>query len=163
MKPGTAVMPWASMVCMPEAFGAPAPTETIFPPRATMEPFSITLPLPTMMRTLVIARFCAARCVAPAMLAKKASATKTRSLFIGSSPRFRISVIDRLDDDNYADMGRFLTLEGFDFLVRAGQRVRGADRTRIATGGLPRYRRREGVFRDRPCRGVPAHRESAWR
>ena len=58
MYPGTAVMPAPLMTGMPCGFDedtAPGPTDAIFPPRTMIVPFSITEPVPTTMRTLVIA------------------------------------------------------------------------------------------------------------
>ena len=59
MKPGMAVMPFASMVLPAAAEGAPACTETIFPARTTIDPRSIAAPLAIMMRALVMVRSCA--------------------------------------------------------------------------------------------------------
>ena len=63
MKPGIALMPLASMVRSPCVGAAPAVTETILPPRTMMVPDSITWPLPTMIRALVMATSCAAATV----------------------------------------------------------------------------------------------------
>ncbi len=59
MKPGIADMPFASIVWPLFAAGAPAATDTILPPRTTIEPLSITVPLPTTMWAFVIVRSCA--------------------------------------------------------------------------------------------------------
>ena len=59
MKPGIALMPLASMMRSPCVGAAPAVTETILPPRTMIVPESITWPLPTMIRALVIATSCA--------------------------------------------------------------------------------------------------------
>ena len=60
MNPGMALMPLASMTCPAVAAGAPDDTDAIFPPRTTIDPRSITVPFPTMMRTLVRVRSWAA-------------------------------------------------------------------------------------------------------
>ena len=60
MKPGMALMPRASIVWPLAADGAPAAAETILPARTTIEPRSITVPLPTTIRAFVIVRSCAA-------------------------------------------------------------------------------------------------------
>ena len=59
MKPAIADMPLASIVWPLFADGAPAATDTILPPRTTIEPLSITVPLPTTMRAFVMVRSCA--------------------------------------------------------------------------------------------------------
>src|SRR5207253_2616162 len=68
MNPGIAVMPLASIVRPLAADGAPAVTDTIFPPRTTIDPRSITVPLATMIRALVIVRSCADARVSAAVL-----------------------------------------------------------------------------------------------
>src|SRR5438093_4851511 len=65
MKPGIALMPLASSTWPAGADGAPAATDTIFPPRTTIDPRSITVPLETMIRALVIVRSCADAGVSP--------------------------------------------------------------------------------------------------
>ena len=60
MKPGMALMPFASMIVSPWVGAAPAVTEAILPPRTMIVPESITWPLPTMMRAFVMATSCAA-------------------------------------------------------------------------------------------------------
>ena len=60
MKPAIALMPPASMTWPLVLAGAPAATDTILPPRTTIEPRSITVPLPTTMCAFVIVRSCAA-------------------------------------------------------------------------------------------------------
>jgi hypothetical protein len=60
MKPGMALMPFASMVRSPAVGAAPAVTETILPPRTMIVPDSMTWPLPTITRALVMATSCAA-------------------------------------------------------------------------------------------------------
>ena len=59
MNPGIADMPFASIVWPLFDDGAPAATDTILPPRTTIEPRSITVPLPTTMCAFVIVRSCA--------------------------------------------------------------------------------------------------------
>ena len=59
MKPGIAVMPFASITLPLVADGAPAATDTIFPPRTTIDPRSITAALGPMMRALVMVTSCA--------------------------------------------------------------------------------------------------------
>jgi hypothetical protein len=54
MKPGIAVMPFASIVLRPWV-AAPADTDTILPARTITVPELITLPLPATMRAFVIA------------------------------------------------------------------------------------------------------------
>ena len=49
MKPAIALMPLASMTWPLVLAGAPAATDTILPPRTTIEPRSMTVPLPTTM------------------------------------------------------------------------------------------------------------------
>src|SRR6185437_3300266 len=56
-----ALMPLASITFPAVAAGLPAAAETIFPPRITMDPLSITVPLPTMMRAFLMVRSCAKR------------------------------------------------------------------------------------------------------
>ena len=55
MNPGMAVMPLPSITRSPCVFAAPAETDAIFPPRTMIVPDSITGPVPTITRTLVIA------------------------------------------------------------------------------------------------------------
>ena len=55
-----AVMPFASMARSPCVGAVPAVTETILPPRTMIVPDSITCPLPTITRALVMATSCAA-------------------------------------------------------------------------------------------------------
>src|SRR6185436_7997684 len=60
MNPAITVIPRASMVWVPAcAAAAPAATDAIRPARTTSDPRSITWPLPTMMRALVMTRSCA--------------------------------------------------------------------------------------------------------
>src|SRR6185437_14027495 len=66
MYPGTAVMPAPLITVRPCVVTCPGLTEAIFPPRITIVPFSITEPLPTTMRTLVIAASWAAATAADA-------------------------------------------------------------------------------------------------
>ena len=56
MKPGIALIPFASMTLPLVDDGAPAATDTILPSRTTIEPRSITVALGPMMRALVIVR-----------------------------------------------------------------------------------------------------------
>ena len=90
MKPGIALMPFASIVrrpCVgppsPDGFGeagaGPAVTETIFPPLTMMVPDSMTWPEPTMTRALVIATSCA-DAIAGRMM--KTAMARENSLFI---------------------------------------------------------------------------------
>jgi hypothetical protein len=60
MKPGIALMPFASIVFNPDVFAAPRVTDAIFPPRTMIVAESTTVPLPTITRAFVIARSCAA-------------------------------------------------------------------------------------------------------
>ena len=60
MKPAIALMPFASMTWPLVRGGAPAVTDSILPPRTTIEPRSMTVPLPTTMWAFVIVRSCAA-------------------------------------------------------------------------------------------------------
>src|SRR6188768_830792 len=60
MQPGIALSPFTSMTRPAVDAGAPADADTIFPPRTTIEPRSMTVPLPTTMRALVMVRSCAA-------------------------------------------------------------------------------------------------------
>ena len=84
MKPGIALMPFASMTFSPCAGAAPAVTETILPPRTTIVPESITWPLPTMMRAFVMATSCAAATIGASDTATTRLA-RTSILFIESS------------------------------------------------------------------------------
>src|SRR5678815_2665812 len=59
MKPGIAVMPFASITFPLVVAGAPAAADTILPPRTTMDPRSMTVPLATTIRALVIVASCA--------------------------------------------------------------------------------------------------------
>ena len=56
MKPGMALMPFASIVLSPCVLPPPAETEAIFPPRTITVPELITVPFPTITRALVMAR-----------------------------------------------------------------------------------------------------------
>ena len=95
MKPGIAVMPRASIVRAPAALAAPAaPTEAIRPLRTTIEPCSITWPLPTMMRTLVMTRSCADRSAEAATVARQVKTT-SRSVWSSLFSRPRIVRIVR--------------------------------------------------------------------
>ena len=61
IKPAITVMPAALIRLAPLGMAAaPSATDAIRPSLTMIEPFSITWPLPTMMRALVIARSCAA-------------------------------------------------------------------------------------------------------
>ena len=60
MKPAIALMPFASMTWPAVRAGAPAVTDSILPPRTTIEPRSMTVPLPTTMWAFVIVRSWAA-------------------------------------------------------------------------------------------------------
>src|SRR5687768_3374481 len=81
MKPGMALMPLASIVRRPCVGTAPAPTETILPPRTMIVPDSITWPLPTITRALVMATSCAVASVG-AINPVPARHADTNSLFI---------------------------------------------------------------------------------
>ena len=81
MKPAIALMPLASMTWPLVLAGAPAATETMRPPRTTIEPLSMTVPLPTTMWALVIVRsWAAAGAVAP--IAKPQASSAETSLFM---------------------------------------------------------------------------------
>jgi hypothetical protein len=70
-----ALMLFASMVFRPCVLAAPADTDAIFPPRITIVPDGITIPPPVTIRTLIIARSCAA-----AVLANVTATTTTSSI-----------------------------------------------------------------------------------
>src|SRR5437588_583925 len=60
MKPGMAVIPLASTILtFPPPVTPPAATETIFPPRTTIDPRSMTPALGVMIRAFVTIRSCA--------------------------------------------------------------------------------------------------------
>src|SRR5215213_6512585 len=59
MNPGIAVMPVASIVRSPGGAPVPAATDSISPLRTTIVPRSMTVPVLTTMRALVIATSCA--------------------------------------------------------------------------------------------------------
>ena len=59
MNPGIAVMPRRSIAASPAASAVPDTTDAMRPPRITIEPRSITLPLPTTIRAFVMTRSCA--------------------------------------------------------------------------------------------------------
>ena len=60
MNPGIALMPLrVDRLAALRATAPPAATDTILPPRTTIEPLSITVPLPTTMWAFVIVRSCA--------------------------------------------------------------------------------------------------------
>jgi hypothetical protein len=54
MNPGIADMPFASIVIPLAVAGAPGVTDAILPPRTTIDPRSMTVPLPTTIRAFVI-------------------------------------------------------------------------------------------------------------
>src|ERR1051326_8545176 len=58
-KPGSAVMPLASITVPTRCVAAPAATEKILPPRMTIEPLPMIGPSPTMIRALIIVASCA--------------------------------------------------------------------------------------------------------
>jgi hypothetical protein len=78
-------MPLASMVRSPCVGAAPGVTETILPPRTMIVPDSITWPLPTITRTLVMATSCAAA-RRGAIIPTRAKPTATVVLVIGFHP-----------------------------------------------------------------------------
>ena len=81
MKPAIALMPLASMTWPLVLAGAPAATDTILPPRTTIEPRSMTVPLPTTMWAFVIVRSWAASGAA-APIAKPQARSAEASLFM---------------------------------------------------------------------------------
>ena len=104
MKPGIALMPFASMTFSPGAGAAPAVTETILPPRTTIVPESITWPLPTMMRAFVIATSCAAAAIGENDTATMKLARRS-ILFIESSLCCRRGRDERGDTTMRASLG----------------------------------------------------------
>ena len=65
------------------ARGAPAATDTILPPRTTIEPRSMTVPLPTTMRALVIVRSCAAAGAAAPSTKPQSQQRRSDSVHVG--------------------------------------------------------------------------------
>src|SRR5207247_2106059 len=82
MNPGIAVMPCASMVSTAETFGVPAATDASRPFRMTMEPRSMTVPFPIMIRAFVITRFWADSPQFPDRVQNQASKVSQTALFI---------------------------------------------------------------------------------
>ena len=78
-------MPCASITWPAVRAGAPAATDSILPPRTTIEPRSMTVPLPTTMWAFVIVRSWAASGAA-APSAKPRRAAPKSSLFMFVSP-----------------------------------------------------------------------------
>src|SRR5678815_3952399 len=76
IKPGMTVLPPALMARPTVAVGAVAETEAILPARTTIAPRSITRPVPSRMRALVIVRSCA--CVTDAVRSATAAAINVR-------------------------------------------------------------------------------------
>jgi hypothetical protein len=85
MKPAIALMPFASMIWPVARAGAPAITDSILPPRTTIEPRSMTVPLPTTMWAFVIVRSCAAA-GAPALATRPKASRAVVTLFMSVSP-----------------------------------------------------------------------------
>jgi hypothetical protein len=83
MKPAIADIPFASITVPLDDAGAPAVTDTILPARTTIEPRSMTVPLPTTMWAFVMVRSCAASGSAPASTTQSDSVDEM-ILLIGS-------------------------------------------------------------------------------
>src|SRR2546425_10879806 len=82
MNHGIAVMPCASMVSTAETFGVPAATEASRAFRMTMEPRSMTVPFPIMIRAFVITRFWADSLQFPDRIHNQAGKVSQTALFI---------------------------------------------------------------------------------
>jgi hypothetical protein len=72
--------PCASMTFRPCVSAAPAPADTILPARITIVPEGMTGPLPTTMRTFLIARSCAGSAMEPKV--RPANTVRVRFIFI---------------------------------------------------------------------------------
>src|SRR5215510_14391823 len=86
-------MPCTSMVSIPETFGVPAATEASRPFRMTMEPRSITVPFPIMIRAFVITRFWADSPQFPDRFQNQASKISQTALFIFLNPLMIATVV----------------------------------------------------------------------
>src|SRR2546422_299792 len=133
MNPGIAVMPCASMVSTAETFGVPAATEASRPFRMTMEPRSMTVPFPIMIRAFVITRFWADSLQFPDRIQNQAGKVSQTALFIFCVfvfvPFCGRSSVTRLDDVVVVlDHAR----------IESGDKIRDGKEHRVPVEGRPK-------------------------
>src|ERR1041384_6349016 len=92
MKPGISVMPRASICRAPAGAAVAAPTEAMRPLRTTTVPDSMTEPLPTMIRALLMTRSWAATREGTAA-ASSARETPAKSVFMARGYAFRFCFV----------------------------------------------------------------------